>query len=77
MLSVNKLLGLARLEFTSINKSLLGEVGITESGGRGEGKGVGVFWRKGGRGEREEKGGEGFEREFLLLVESSWARGPQ
>lgn len=33
MLSINKLSGLARLEFTSINKSLLGEVGISESGG--------------------------------------------
>lgn len=52
MLSVNKLLGLARLEFTSINKSLLGEVGITESGGRGEGKGVGG----GGGGLLEERG---------------------
>lgn len=29
-----------------------------------------------GEGRREEKGGERFEREFLLLVESSWARGP-
>lgn len=28
-------------------------------------------WREGGG----EKGGEGFEREFLLLVESSWAGG--
>lgn len=29
-----------------------------------------------GEGSREEKGEERFEREFLLLVESSWARGP-
>lgn len=67
MLSLNKLFGWS-VEFSSINKSLLGELGITDSVCVcGEG-----VWRRGGR----EKGGERFEREFLLLVQSSWARGP-
>lgn len=43
---------------------------------RGRDGGGGGFMKERGRGDREEKGEERFEREFLLLVESSWARGP-
>lgn len=41
-----------------------------------EREGGGSFLEERGRGEGRRKEQGGFESEFLLLVESSWARGP-